>query len=76
MADTMKITGGSLHAKNGFWQVVFYVNHKQKWRSTKIAIPNEDPNSSKYKKSRMEAYKCIEMIKNSCNTTWNIQLQK
>lgn len=53
MADTMKITGGSLHAKNGFWQVVFYVNHKQKWRSTKIAIPNEDPNSSKYKKSRM-----------------------
>lgn len=63
MADTMKITGGSLHAKNGFWQVVFYVNHKQKWRSTKIAIPNEDPNSSKYKKSRMEAYKCIEMLK-------------
>ena len=59
----MKITGGSLHAKNGFWQVVFYVNHKQKWRSTKIAIPNEDPNSSKYKKSRMEAYKCIEMLK-------------
>lgn len=63
MADTMKITGGSLHAKNGFWQVVFYVNHKQKWRSTKIAIPNEDPNSSKYKKSRMEAYKCIEMLR-------------
>ena len=59
----MKITGGSLHAKNGFWQVVFYVNHKQKWRSTKIAIPNEDPNSSKYKKSRMEAYKCIEMLR-------------
>lgn len=63
MADTMKITGGSLHAKNGFWQVVFYVNRKQKWRSTKIAIPNENPNSSKYKKSRMEAYKCIEMLK-------------
>lgn len=63
MADTMKITGGSLHAKNGFWQVVFYVNRKQKWRSTKIAIPNENPNSSKYKKSRMEAYKCIEMLR-------------
>ena len=63
MADIMKITGGSLHAKNGFWQVVFYVNHKQKWRSTKIAIPNENPNSSKYKKSRMEAYKCIEMLR-------------
>ena len=43
------VSNGSLHEKNGIWQVVFHINGKYKWRSTGVRIPNANPASRMYR---------------------------
>lgn len=53
----------SLQPKNEIWQVVFYVNGKYYWRSTKVRVPNMNQASNLYKNSKNEAAALIPVLK-------------
>lgn len=49
MDNEINISQGCLQEKNGIWQAVFYVNGKNKWKTTGVRIPNAKPSSRLYR---------------------------